>query len=132
MTKQAQRQAENLPAIQADFDLVLAGERIDGRTVMARHFRQTAGDLVSQLGNIVSPSEKMMLRHAATLSILCEMDVKKLIEGEEIDHENYRRNVQALRSSLIGLGLAKKSRDITKGDAGRLFDAHTAAILDAD
>jgi len=132
MAKQSLGQVESLPVIQGDFELVLAGERIDGRTVMARHFRSTASDLVAQLGNIVSPSEKMMLRHAATLSILCELDVKKLIEGQEIDHENYRRNVQALRSSLIGLGLAKKSRDITKGDAGRLYDAHTAAILEAD
>jgi hypothetical protein len=132
MARQVSGQVETLPAIQGDFELVLAGERIDGRTVMARHFRATASDLVSQLGNLVSPSEKMMLRHAATLSILCELDVKKLIEGDEIDHENYRRNVQALRSTLIGLGLAKKSRDITKGDGNKFFDAHTAAILDAE
>jgi hypothetical protein len=132
MAKQHVGQVESLPAVPAEFDLVLAGERIDGRTVMARHFRQMAGDLIAQMGNFVSPSEKMMVRHAATLSILCEMDVKKLVEGQDIDQENYRRNVQALRAGLVNLGLAKKSRDITKADGSRLYDAHTAAILEAD
>lgn len=44
---------------------------------------------------------------------------------------NYRRNAAALKAMLISLGMAKKSRDVTKADM-RMFDQHAAAILDME
>jgi len=38
-----------------------------------------------------------------------------MIRGELKEEEPFRRNVQALRAALTSLGLAQKSRDVTKG-----------------
>ena len=115
-----------------DLEFILAGKKLDMRTLQAKHFKEINNDLMLQLGNMVSPSEKTMLRNAAALTMLCEMDMAALLEGTDFDQEGYRKNVAALRGALIALGLAKKSRDITKADQNRFFDNHTQAILDAD
>ncbi|MBO1022930.1 hypothetical protein IPV08_23515 [Methylobacterium sp. SD274] len=109
-------------------DLVIDGERVDQRSITARRWRSSLADLAMQMGDHVSPSEGMMLRRAATLAYLCERDEASLLKGEEIDQENYRRNAAALGATLIKLGMASKSRDVTKRDA-RLIDAHAAAVL---
>ena len=104
----------------SEFDLVLAGEQVDARKKIARHFRQIVSDLAGQLGRgNVTAAERLQLTNAGTLAILCERDVAKLLRGEDFDEEPYRRNVQALRSALISLGLADKSRDVTKGSRKR-------------
>jgi hypothetical protein len=132
MSKKPHVSVDLHPNLQGDpFDLVLAGEKIDGRTSVARRFRSLGNELVTQLGGTVAPVEKIMLRNAATLAVMCERDTAALIEGAEFDQENYRRNVQALGGLLVKLGLAMKSRDITKGSS-KAFDAHAASILDAE
>lgn len=112
-------------------DLVIDGERVDQRSITARRWRGNLADLAMQIGDHVTPSEGMLLRRAATLAFLCERDEARVMQGEEIDEEGYRRNVTALGAILVKLGLAQKSRDVTKRDA-RLFDAHAAAVLDAN
>lgn len=72
-----------------------------------------------------------MLRRAAAFSALCEKDEEAIAAGEDFDQENYRRNAQALRSTLVSLGMAKKSRDVTKGDL-KFLDQHTLAVLGED
>ncbi|MHC2021484.1 hypothetical protein [Methylobacterium sp. CM6247] len=109
-------------------DLVIDGERVDQRSITARRWRSSLADLAMQMGDHVSPSEAMMLRRAATLAYLCERDEAVVMKGDEIDQENYRRNAAALGATLIKLGMASKSRDVTKRDA-RLIDAHAAAVL---
>ena len=47
--------------------------------------------------------------------------------GQTIDEENYRRNAQALGGVLIKLGMASKSRDITKASS-RADDPFADAI----
>ena len=111
--------------------LYVDGEKVDGRTLIARRWRDQIAELAVQRGSDPSPSEGMLIRRSATLAVLCERDEARLIAGEEINEENYRRNVAALKAALIGLGLAKKSRDVTKAD-GQTLDAHAAAVLDAD
>lgn len=95
--------------------LVIGGEPIDTRTREARRFRAILRDLAAQLGREPSPSERLQLTNAATLSLLCERDTRLLIIGELKEEEPFRRNVQALRAALTSLGLAYKSRDVTKG-----------------
>lgn len=112
-------------------DLFLMGEKVDGRSLPARRYRDLFNDLALQSGGLIAPSEGMMLRRASMLAVLCERDEARMIAGEDVDEEGYRRNVAALKGVLIGLGLAKKSRDVTKGDS-RFYDAHTAAILEAE
>jgi len=81
----------------------------------ARKFRSIFDDLREQMSREPSASEHVMLTHAATLAFMCEEDARAIILKGNVDVESYRRNLAALRSLMIGLGLAKKSRDVTKG-----------------
>jgi len=101
--------------ITALFTLEIDGGKADGRSQAARVFKRTAGDLMDQLARTPKPSEGILLRNAATLAFLCDRDTARLMAGQAIDEENYRRNAQALGGVLIKLGMAAKSRDVTKG-----------------
>ncbi|WP_225883029.1 hypothetical protein [Sphingomonas aliaeris] len=112
------------------FDLAVAGRNIDGRTVEARRFRSIGTDLTEQLGRTPTASERLMLMNAATIAMLCEQTAADLLEGKEIDQANYRRNVDMLGQLLIKLGMAQKSRDITKRGQGA-SDPFGAALIEA-
>lgn len=109
-------------------DLIIDGERVDQRSVVARRWRENIADLAMQIGDHTTPSEGMLLRRAATFAALCERDEAALMKGKPIDEESYRRNATALGAVLVKLGLAAKSRDVTKAQS-KLFDAHAAAVL---
>ena len=109
-------------------DLIIDGERVDQRSVVARRWRENIADLALQLGDHTTPAEGMLLRRAATFAALCERDEAALIKGDPVDEEGYRRNATALGAALVKLGLAAKSRDVTKAQS-KLYDAHAAAIL---
>ncbi len=101
--------------ITALFTLDIDGGKVDGRSQAARVFKRLAGDLIDQMARTPKASETMLLRNAATLAFLCDRDTARLMAGQTIDEENYRRNAQALGAVLIKLGMASKSRDVTKG-----------------
>jgi hypothetical protein len=103
------------PALSTVYSLELAGRKVDGRTLSARAFRVIAGDLLHQLARFPKPSEVILIRQAATFAFLCDRDTAALMAGEAFDEENYRRNTVALGSALVKLGMAQKSRDVTKG-----------------
>ncbi len=101
--------------ITALFTLEINGEKADGRSQPARFFKRVAGELTDQLAREPRASDAILLRQAATLAYLCDRDSARLIAGQGIDEENYRRNAQARGGVLIKLGMAQKSRDVTKG-----------------
>lgn len=115
----------------ASFELIVAGRKIDGRTAEARRFRALGGDLMSQLNKAPSAAERLLIMNAATLAMLCERAAADLLEGKAIDEENYRRNVTMLGSVLVKLGMAMKSRDVTKGGR-RGADDFGAALIEAN
>lgn len=112
-------------------ELLIDGQKIDGRTAIARRYRDQLAGLSNQVGGQPTIAEAMLMRRAATLATLCERDELRLLNGEEIDESNYRANTAHLKGILINLGTVKKSRDINQGDY-KTYDAHTAAVLDAD
>jgi len=112
-------------------ELLIDGQKIDGRTAIARRYRDQLAGLNVQLGNDANTAEAMLMRRAATLAVLCERDELKILNGEEIDEGNYRANTSHLKAILINLGTVKKSRDISKNDY-KTFDAHTQAVLEAE
>jgi hypothetical protein len=115
---------------QSAFDLIVAGRKIDNRTAEARRFRALGSELQMQLGRNPNAAEHMMIMNAAMLAMLCERDAADLLEGKKIDAESYRRNVTLLGSILVKLGMAMKSRDVTKRDrAGG--DDFGAALIEA-
>lgn len=115
----------------ANEPLVIGGRKIDGRTIEAKRFRALIIDLTTQLERNPTASERMLLLNAATLATLCERDTADLLEGKEIDQENYRRNQQALGGVLIKLGMAAKSRDVRKRDRSG-GEGFGAALLEAN
>lgn len=112
-------------------ELLIDGQKIDGRTAIARRYRDQLTGLNVQVGGQPTTAEIMLMRRAATLATLCERDELRILNGEEIDENNYRANCSHLKGILINLGTVKKSRDI-RGDDYRTFDAHTAAVLEAE
>lgn len=116
---------------QPGFELIVAGRKIDGRTVEARRFRALGSDLMTQLARNPSAAERLLIMNAATLAMLCERAAADLLEGKPIDEENYRRNVTMLGSILVKLGMAMKSRDITKGSR-KVADDFGAALIEAN
>lgn len=114
----------------ANEPLVIAGRKIDGRTIEARRFRTLAFDLASQLQRNPTPAERLLLVNAATLATLCERFTADLLEGKSVEEEPYRRNIAALSAVLIKLGMAAKSRDVTKRDRTAV-DEFGAALLEA-
>lgn len=94
--------------------LVIGGEQIDTRTREARRFKAILRDLAEQMGREPTPSERLQLMSAATLAMLIERDTLALLRGEALEQEPLRRNAVALRACLTSLGLAMKSRDVTK------------------
>lgn len=117
--------------IPTQYELIVAGRKIDNRTIEARHFRTIAGDLQIQLGRSPLASERILITNAAMLAMLCDQAVADMLEGKTVDNENYRRNVAQLGQILIKLGLAKKSRDITKSDSAHA-DIFGAALIEAN
>ena len=115
----------------ATFDLMIAGRKVDGRTVEARRFRAIGGDLVDQLARTPNASDRLLITNAATIAMLCEQGTADLLDGKGIDQENHRRNVAMLGQLLIKLGMAAKSRDITKRDRAGADD-FGAALIEAN
>lgn len=105
---------DNSRAMMGLLNLEIDGERADGRTQAARTFKRIAADLNEQMARQPKASEQLLLRNAATFAYLCDRDTARLMAGQSIDEENHRRNAQALGGVLIKLGMAAKSRDVTK------------------
>lgn len=124
---------DDTPELFTDAKLVIGGKPIDGRTIEARRWKSLASDLAAQLKQNPTPAERLMLMQAATLSALCERFTADLIEGKDVadQQENYRRNCTALGAILVKLGLAAKSRDITKRDR-TAPDDFGAALIEAN
>lgn len=115
----------------ANEPLVVARRKIDGGTIDAKRFRTLATELASQLQHDPNAAERVLLVNAATLAMLCERFAADLLEGKEVNEENYRRNLQSLGNVMIKLGMAAKSRDVTKRDrAGQ--DDFGAALIEAN
>lgn len=110
--------------------LIIGGRKIDGRTIEARRFRGLATELAGQLQRNPTPAERLLLLQAATLATMCERFTADLLEGKPVEEEPYRRNVASLNAVLIKLGMAAKSRDVTKRDRAGLDD-YGAALLEA-
>lgn len=114
----------------ARFELMVAGRKIDQRTVEAKRFRAIGGELQMQLARDPSASERLLLMSAAILAMLCERATADILEGKIVDEENLRRNITLLGATLVKLGMAQKSRDVTKRDkAGG--DEFGAALIEA-
>ncbi len=91
--------------------VVLAG--VDGRSLMARRFREIVTGIEADLGGDLTEAQKHLIARAATLACWCEDREGELAKGAEFDAAQYATISNALRRLLSDLGLERRSRDVT-------------------
>lgn len=91
--------------------VVLAG--VDGRSLMARRFREIVTGVESDLGGDLTEAQKHLLARAATLAVWAEERESDLANGREFDPVQYATISNAMRRLLADLGLGRVSRDVT-------------------
>lgn len=111
--------------------LFLGDVAVDGRSKLARRFADHIDDLVSQIGGDPTPAQLAIIRNAACLAVLTEIDQAKLVSGQDVDDAVFIRRVETLRKLLWSLGLHRRARDVSPAPKGPVIDAHAASILEA-
>ena len=99
---------------------LLAG--VDGRSTIARRFREIAAELMADRGGVVSEGQRAIIARAATLSVWLEDQETKLANGEEFDVGPYTTAVNTLRRLLADLGLKRDATDVTPDLSSYLAD----------
>jgi hypothetical protein len=87
--------------------LLLRG--VDGRSMVARRYRDVAIALADDLGgqDKLSEPSKILVRQAAALTVQVEGLQSKIVAGEDVDLEQLTRLSNALSRMLHRLGLKK-------------------------
>jgi hypothetical protein len=88
-------------------------EAVDGRSLIARRYREILGQLVSDIGGDPSEAQSILTRRAATLAVWCEQREMELAKGEEFNIADFTSATNTLRRVLNDLGLERRMRDIT-------------------
>ena len=91
--------------------IVLAG--VDGRSMMARRFREITAGIETDLGGDLTEAQKHLVARAATLACWAEERESELAQGTDFDALQYSTVSNALRRLLSDLGLERKARDVT-------------------
>lgn len=87
---------------------------VDGRSLIARRFREVQSAIVSDLGgeDSISEAEMALVRRAVTLVVNCEMFESRMAETGKLDSEAYLPCVNALGKLLNALGLKRRPRQV--------------------
>ncbi len=100
---------------------LLAG--VDGRSAIARRFRDLVDAIISDMGgdDAISEGQRQLARRAAALSVQCEQIEAVMANGGPIDANDYVRLVNALNRVLGSIGLKRRMKDVTpKGIRARM------------
>lgn len=91
--------------------VVLQG--VDGRSLMARRFREIICALESDMGCDPSEAQRHIMQRAATMAVWMEAREIELAEGGEFDAQGYATVANAQRRLLADLGLERRQRNVT-------------------
>jgi hypothetical protein len=88
---------------------------LDGRSALARRYRDLVAEFVSDLGgaDVISAAQRAIVRRAASLCVWCEAVEVRLAAGEEIDIAPYTTAANSLRRLVVDIGLERRARDVT-------------------
>lgn len=86
---------------------------VDGRSQMARRFREIVTGIEGDLGGDLSEAQCQLVARSATLAIWCEEREGELAKGADFDAGQYATISNALRRLLSDLGLDRRMRDVT-------------------
>lgn len=90
---------------------MLAG--VDGRSMMARRFREICAGIEDDLGGDLTEAQRNILARAATLAVWAEEREAELARGEDFDALAYATVANSLRRLLSDLGLHRVAKDVT-------------------
>lgn len=107
--------------------LFIDGVKVDGRTGLARRYREHVVDLAEQVGGEPTAGQEILIRNAATLATLLEVDQAKVASGQPIDDDLNLKRVASVVSILRLLGV--KNGDAKPNRVTKVIDGHTAALL---
>ena len=88
---------------------------VDGRSALARRFRDLVGEIISDLGGAeagLSEAQRQLARRIATLSAACEQMEAAMAGGEQIDLEAYQRVTNTLGRACQRLGIKRQPREV--------------------
>jgi hypothetical protein len=107
--------------------LLLRG--VDGRSVVARRYRDVAIALADDLGgqDRLSEPSKILIRQALAMTVQVEGLQSKIVSGEDVDLEQLTRLSNVLGRTLQRLGL-KKPRAKPKGPLAAHFAEPPKAV----
>ncbi|MGO4722985.1 MULTISPECIES: hypothetical protein [unclassified Inquilinus] len=103
--------------------------QVDGRTRLARRYRDHVDALSAQAGGSPSPAQEILIRRVVSMVVQLEMEDAKLMSGMPIDSTLYARTANIVSVLLAKLGMARLNKDGKRGDV--LIDQHSRALLDA-
>ncbi|MBS0233489.1 MAG: hypothetical protein JSR99_08375 [Proteobacteria bacterium] len=109
--------------------LFIDGVQVDGRTGLARRYREHVADLAEQAGADPTPAQRILIRNAATIAVQLEIDQAKVADGQAIDDELYLKRVASMVTILRQLGIKREGKN---GSTAKVIDGHTAALLEAN
>jgi hypothetical protein len=85
-------------------------EGLDGRSALARRYRDLVVEFTSDIGGDPSEAEKQLIRRAASLSVWCEAQEVRLANGEEVEIGPLTTAANSLRRILQDIGLESRAR----------------------
>jgi hypothetical protein len=88
-------------------------EELDGRSALARRYRDLVADFTSDIGGNPSESQKQLIRRAASLSTWCEAQEVRMVNGEEVEIAPLTTAANSLRRILQDIGLHRVAKDVT-------------------
>lgn len=88
-------------------------EGLDGRSALARRYRDLVHAFTADIGGDPSESQKQLIRRAASLSTWCEAQEVKLANGEDVEIGPLTTAANSLRRILADIGLERRARDVT-------------------
>lgn len=90
-------------------------EELDGRSALARRFRDLVAEFAGDLGgqDCLSEAQRSIIKRAASLCVWCESIEVKLAKGEDVEIGPYTTAINSLRRLLQDIGLDRKAKDIT-------------------
>jgi hypothetical protein len=107
-------------------------DRVDGRSALARRFRDVLTEISGNLGGSerLSEAERQLARQAATISIICERLEAAAMRGEAVDLDEYGQLTDRLGRCFQRLGISRHDLPNPARDA-LSASAQEDALLDA-
>lgn len=88
-------------------------QELDGRTALARRYRDLVGEFTRDMGGDPSEAMKQLIRRAAAMSVWCEAQEVRLANGDDIEIGPLTTAANSLRRILQDIGLERVAKDIT-------------------